>query len=80
MLMVLQQGFVISNIAFGSGDPKYNPSAVQELGLLTHISGITTLQFLVLEKQCKGSWPSMVLSMKSDNLTYNPRPSNSLMW
>ena len=50
---------------------------VRELSLLTQFSGITTLQSLVSEKQWKGAWPSMVLSMRSDNLTYNPSPSNS---
>ena len=75
--MVLQGIFVISDIAFGCGDPTYNPSPVGELSLLTQFSGITTLQSLISEKQCKGAWPSVVLSMKSDDLTYNPSPSNS---
>ena len=51
----LQGGFVISDIVFGCDDPTYNPSPVRELSLLTQFSGITTLQSLVLEKQCKGA-------------------------
>ena len=54
IFMVLQGGFVISDKAFGCDDPTYKPSPVQELSLLTQFSGITTLQSLVLEKQCKG--------------------------
>ena len=73
----LQGGFVISDIVFGCDDPTYNPSPVQKLSLLTQFSGFTTLQSLVLEKHCKGARSSMVLSMRSDNLTYNPSPSNS---
>ena len=74
--MVLQGGFVISDKVFGCDNPTYNPSPVRELSLLTEFSGITTLQSLVLEKQWKGAWPSVVLSMTSDDLTYNPSPSN----
>ena len=74
--MVLQVGFVISDKVFGCDDPTYNPSPVRELSLLTQFSGITTLQSLVLEKQCKEAWPSMVLSMMSDDLTHIPSPSN----
>ena len=73
----LQGGFVISDIVFGCEDPRYNPSPVRELSLLTEFSGFTTLQSLVLEKQCKGAWSNMVLSMRSDDLTYNPSSSNS---
>ena len=73
----LQGGFVISEIVFGCDNPTYNPSFLWELWLLTQCSGITTLQSLILEKQCRGAWPSMVLSMKIDKLTYNPSPSNS---
>ena len=73
----LQGGFVISDIVFGCDDPTYNPSPVRELSLLTQFSGFTTLQSLVLEKHCKGAQSSMVLSMRSDDLTYNPSPSNS---
>ena len=36
--MILQGGFVISDIVFGSGDPTYNPRPVQELSLLTQFS------------------------------------------
>ena len=68
----LHGGFVISDIAFGCDDLTYNPSPVRELSLLTQFSGITTLQSLVSKKQCKGAWPSMVLSVRSDDLTYNP--------
>ena len=57
--------------------PTYNPSPERELSLLTQFSGFITLQSLVSEKHCKGAWPSMVLSMRSDNLTYNPSPWNS---
>ena len=77
IFMVLQGGFVISDKVFGCDNPTYNPSPVRELSLLTQFSGITTLQSLVSEKQCKGAWPSMVLSMRSDDLTYNPSPSNT---
>ena len=73
---ILQGGFVILDIVFGCDNPTYNPSPVWELSLLTQFSGITTLQSLVLEKQCKGAWPVMVLSMRSDNLTHNPSPSS----
>ena len=75
--MVLQGGFVVSDIIFGGDNPIYKPSPVWELGFLTQFSGFTTLQSLVLEKHCKGARSSMVLSMRSDNLTYNPSPSNS---
>ena len=54
---------------FGWDIPTYNPSPVWELALLIEFSGTTTLQSLVLEKQCKGAWQSMVLSMWSDDLT-----------
>ena len=70
-------GFVISDIVFGCNDPTYNPIPVRGLSLLTQFSGFTTLQSLVLERHCKGAWSSMVLSMRSDDLTYNPSPSNS---
>ena len=53
--MVLQGVFVISDKVFGCDDPTYNPSPVKELSLLAQFSGITTLQFLVSEKQCKGA-------------------------
>ena len=53
IFMVLQGGFVISDKVFGCDDPTYNRSPVQELSLLTQFLGITTLQSLVLEKQCK---------------------------
>ena len=36
--MILQGGFVISDIVFGCGDPTYNLSPVQELSLLTQFS------------------------------------------
>ena len=48
--MVLQEGFVISDIVFMCDDPCYNPSPVRELRLLTQFSGFTTLQSLVSEK------------------------------
>ena len=51
IVIVLQGGFVISDIVFGCDDPTYNPSPVRELSLLTQFSGITTLQSLVLEKK-----------------------------
>ena len=73
----LQGGFVISDKVFGCDDPTYNPSPVRELSLLTQFSGFTTLQSLVSEKHCKGARSSMALSMRSDDLTYNPSPSNS---
>ena len=47
--------FVISDKVFGCDDPTDNPSPVRELILLTQFSGITTLQSLVSEKQCKGA-------------------------
>ena len=34
--MVLEGGFVISDIVFGCDDPTYNPSPVRELSLHTH--------------------------------------------
>ena len=52
---ILQGGFVISDIVFGSNDHTYNPSPVWELSLLTQFSGIATAQSLVSEKQCKGA-------------------------
>ena len=55
IFIVLQGGFVISDIVFGCDNPTYNPSPVRELSLLTQFSGITTLQSLVSEKQCKGA-------------------------
>ena len=66
----LQGGFVISDIVFGCDDPIYNPSPVQELSLLNQFSSFTTLQSLVLEKQSKGAQSSMILSVRSDDLTY----------
>ena len=75
--MALQGSFVIVDIVFGCHDPTYSPNPVQELSLLTQLSGITTLQSLVLEKQWKGAWPSMVLPMRSDDLTLNLSPSIS---
>ena len=74
--MILQVGFVISGIVFLYDDPMYNPNPVQELSLLTQFSGITTLQSLFLEKQCKEPWPIKVFSMRSDDLTHNPSPSS----
>ena len=58
------------DIVFGCHNPTNYPSLVPELSLLTQCSSITTLQPLVLEKQNKGAWPIMVLSMRIDNLTY----------
>ena len=55
IFMVLQGGFVISDIVFGCDDHTYNPSPVRELSLLTQFSVIRTLQSLVSEKQCKGA-------------------------
>ena len=52
--MVLLGGFVISDKVFGWDDPTYNPSPVRGLSLLTQFSGITTLQYLVSEKQWQG--------------------------
>ena len=72
----LQGGFVILDIVFGCGNPTYNSCPVRELSLLTQVLGFTILRSLV-SKQCKGAQSSMVLSMRSDNLTYNSRPSNS---
>ena len=77
LFFFLQGGFVISDIVFGCDDPTYNPSPVRELSLLTQFSGVTTMPSLVLEKHSKGAPSSMVLSMRSDDLTYNPSPSNS---
>ena len=54
------------------------PHTVQEFSLLTQFSGITTLQSLVSEKQCKGTWAITVLSMRIDDLTHNPSPSTYL--
>ena len=65
----LQGVFFISDIVFGCDNLTYNPSPVRELNLLTQFSGFTTLQSLVLEKHCKGARSSMVLSMRSDDLT-----------
>ena len=73
----LQAAFVISDMVFGCDDPTYNPSPVWELSLHTKFSGFTTGQSLVSEKHCKGAQSNMVLSMRSDDLTYNPSPSNS---
>ena len=47
--------FVNSDIVFGFDNPTYNSSPVRELSLVTQFSGITTLQSLILEKQCKGA-------------------------
>ena len=52
--MVLQVGFVSSDIAFGCDDPTYNPSPVRELSLLTQFSGITTLQSLSFGEAVQG--------------------------
>ena len=47
--MVLQGVFVIPDIAFGCDGTTYNSSCVQELSLLTQVSGITTLQSLAMQ-------------------------------
>ena len=73
----LQGEFVISDIVFGFDNPTYNPSPVRELSWLTQFSGFTTLQLLFSEKHCKGARSGMVLSMRSDDLTYKPSLSNS---
>ena len=70
------KGFLLFQIVFGYDNPTYNTSGVQELPLLTFV-GFTFLHSLVLEKQCKGTCGSIVLSMRSDNLTYSTSPSNS---
>lgn len=59
--------FVMPDIAFEFDNPTYNPSVIQKLSLLTQFLGIATLQSLVLDKKCKGAWPSMALPMRSDN-------------
>ena len=41
--MVLQVGFVISDIVFGCENPPSNPSPVRDLSLLIQFSSITTL-------------------------------------
>ena len=75
--MVLQ-GFVISHIVFGYEDPTYNPKSYAVIEFFfTQFSGIKTVQSLILEKQCKGAGSSMILSMRSDDLTLKPSPSNS---
>ena len=43
----------------------------------SYIHLFTTLQSLVSEKHGKGAWSSMVLPMRSNDLTYDPNPSNS---
>ena len=68
--------FAISEIVFGCDKPTYNPSPVRELSLITQFSGLATLQSLVFEKQRKGDRSSMVLSMRSDDLTYNTSQFN----
>ena len=55
MFIVLQGGFVISDIVLGCDNPTYNPTPVLELSLLTQFSGFTTLETLVSEKQCEGA-------------------------
>ena len=45
-----------------------NPHITQ-LSLLTQFSSIKILQSLVLENDCKEIWPSIILAMKSDDLT-----------
>ena len=75
--MVLQVGFIILDIVFGCDNYTYNPSPVPELSLLIQFSVFTTLQSLISEKQCKETQLSMVLSMRSDSLKYNPSPSKS---
>ena len=74
--MILQGVFIISDTVFGYDNPTYNPSGVRELPLLTFVR-FTFLHSLVLEKQCKGTCRSIVMSMRSDNLTYSTSPSNS---
>ena len=68
--------FSFQTNVFGYDDPTYKSSPVLELSLLTKFSGITNLQSLVLEKQCKGAWSIMVLYMRSDNLTNSFSPSS----
>ena len=45
--MVLEGGFVISDIIFGCDDPTYNPSPVQELSL--HLSFREAMQGDLIE-------------------------------
>ena len=72
ILMVVQEGFVIVDMVYGCDNRTYNPSAVQELSLLTKFLSIKTLQLIVSEKQCKGGLTKhRVLSMRSNDLTYN---------
>ena len=72
ILMVVQEGFVIVDMVYGCDNCTYNPSAVQELSLLTKFLSIKTLQLIVSEKQCKGGLTKHgVLSMRSNDLTYN---------
>ena len=46
-------------------------SSLQILSLLTQFSGLTTLQSLVSGEALQGASPNLVLSLRSDNITYN---------
>ena len=53
-VILIQGGFVNSDIVFGCDDPTHKPSSVQILSLLTQFSGLTTLQSLVSGKPLQG--------------------------
>ena len=42
LVILMQEGFVNSNIVFGCNDPTHNRSSVWILSLLTQFSGLTT--------------------------------------
>ena len=78
MFFFLQGGFAISDNVFGWNEPLYNPSPVLELSLLTQFSfRLYNAAVLSFGEALQGARSSMVLSMRSDNLTYNPSLSNS---
>ena len=70
VFFLMQGGFANSDTVFGCDNLTHNPSSVQILSLVTQFSGLTTLQSLVLEA-LQGAWPNLVLSLTTEDLTYN---------
>ena len=67
--MVLQEGFVTSEIVFGCDISTYNPIPVQELSLLSRNSGIL--------QPCILNFGEAMLGNQACHLTYNHGPYNS---
>ena len=76
MFILLQGGFLISEVFFGCDNLTYNPSPVW-IEAVSSIFRHYSPAVLSLGEEMQGGLPSVVLSMTSDGLTYNPSLSNS---